>query len=120
MSADGAFEADIDPEAEPSAEPVTFVLLAEERMEFINQGPAISSAGEVGPVRPAVMLGVDEIEGEFAVNLRQAADPVARVEREGGRPLEVVPRRRAQDGSRLQVRQDHLDASGFQGPEDLD
>ncbi len=120
VPADRAFEADVDLEAEPPAEAVALVLAAEERVDLVDHRPAVPAAGEQGAVGPAVVLGVDEVEGELAVDPPEAADPVAGVEGEGRGPLEVLADGPAPGGPGLEVGEDDVDAAPLEGPEDLD
>ena len=90
LPADGPFQPEIQAEGQAPAQAVALELLAQERVELVDQRPAIASAGEGGAIGAAVVLGMDEIEGEFAVDPLQARDPFVGMERERGGPLEIV------------------------------
>ena len=77
--ADGPLQGHVDPEAQPSTEPVALVFLAEQGMELVDHRPAIAATGKESPVGSSVMLGMHEVERKFAVNPGQSADPGPRV-----------------------------------------
>ncbi len=120
VAADRPFEPDVDLEADPAPEAVALILAPEQRVDLVDHRPAVPLAGEQGAVGPAVVLGVDEVEGELAVDPCQATDPVARVEGERGRAFEVLADRPRPRGAGLEVGQDDVDTPRLEGPENLD
>ena len=105
---------------EPPPQAVALDLVAQERVDLVDQGPAVTPAGEVRPRRPTVVLRVDQVERRLAGDPPQAADPAVRGQRPRRRPLEVAQDWPSPRPPRLEVRQHHLHPALLERPDDLD
>src|SRR5208282_6135373 len=123
MLENAALDRQIRAEGQPPAQLLAFHFIAQERVDLVNQWPAIAAAGGVRPRRPAIMLGVDDVERELPGNSPQSrtTNPAGRGNVEHGRSFKILrPGPEPRRGPEPEIGDHHVYSPRLEGPQDLD
>ncbi len=123
VAQDLSFKRSIDLEKQSAPQPVSFGLVAEQRVSFVDHRPPVAPASERSSRRSAVVLGVHQFERMLAGDFLEArpTEPRPRRNSVDRRVFKLAPREGdSPRRPRAQMRHHNLHAAGLERAQDLD